>query len=102
WIVRWQKAIAVLDAVGLGLFSLVGLLKSIEVGLSVPGSLLVGVANAVGGGLLRDLFTGEAPLLFQPGQFYVPASLAGRALFVGLAYHAVVTPRNAERISIAP
>jgi uncharacterized membrane protein YeiH len=101
WIVRWQKAIAVFDAVGLGVFSMVGLVKSIEAGLSAPASVLVGVANAVGGGLLRDLFTGEEPLLFKPGQFYVLASLAGCIVFVFLAYNTVVTPRHAQRISIA-
>src|SRR5690242_20979546 len=36
WIVRWQKGIAILDAVGLGIFSMVGLLKAIELGLSAP------------------------------------------------------------------
>lgn len=100
WIIQWQKAIAVFDAVGLGIFSLVGLIKAIEAGLSVPASILVGVVNAVGGGLLRDLFTGEEPLLFKPGQFYVLASLAGCVIFVFLAYKSLVTPRNAERISV--
>lgn len=101
WIIQWQKAIAVFDAVGLGIFSVVGLMKAIEAGLSVPASLLVGVVNAVGGGLLRDLFTAEEPLLFKPGQFYVLASLAGCVIFVLLAYKSAVTPRNAERISVA-
>lgn len=101
WIVRWQKAIAVFDAVGLGIFSMVGLIKSLQTGLSVPASVFVGTVNAAGGGLLRDLFTGEEPLLFKPGQFYVLASFAGCLLFVCLAYTAAVTPRNAERISIA-
>jgi uncharacterized membrane protein YeiH len=101
WIVRWQKGIAILDAIGLGMFSMVGLFKSIETGLSIPASVLVGVANAVGGGLLRDLFTGEEPLLFKPGQFYVLASLIGCIVFVLLACYAIVTPRHAETISVA-
>jgi uncharacterized membrane protein YeiH len=100
WIERWQKGIAVLDAVGLGIFSMVGLLKAIETGLSAPAAVLVGVVNAVGGGLLRDLFTGEEHLLFKPGQFYVLASLAGCIVFVCLAYRSTVSPRNAERISM--
>jgi uncharacterized membrane protein YeiH len=101
WIVRWQKGIAVLDAVGLGIFSMVGLVKAIETGLSVPASMLVGVVNAVGGGLLRDLLTGEEPLLFKPGQFYVLASLAGCLVFVGFAYKGILTPQQAELVSVA-
>ena len=101
WVVRLQKIIAVLDAVGLSLFSMVGLLKSLDAGLSMPSAVLVGVVNAAGGGLLRDMCTGEEPLLFKPGQFYVLASLAGCLVFVGLAYQAVVSPRSAVLISAA-
>jgi uncharacterized membrane protein YeiH len=49
--------------------------------------------------LLRDLFTGEEPLLFKPGQFYVLASLAGCLVFVFLAYESAVKPRQAAQIS---
>jgi uncharacterized membrane protein YeiH len=100
WIVRFEKVIAVLDAVGLSAFSMVGLTKSLEAGLSAPAAILVGVVNAAGGGFLRDIFTREEPLLFKPGQFYVLASLAGCVLFVFLAYRAVVAPRHAELISM--
>lgn len=100
WIVRLQKPIAVFDAVGLSVFSMVGLMKAIEAGLSVPASVLVGVVNAAGGGLLRDLFTGEEPLLFKPGQFYVLAALAGCITFVFLAYETTLKVRQATQISV--
>jgi uncharacterized membrane protein YeiH len=100
WIIRFQKVIAVLDAVGLSAYSMVGLIKSLEAGLSAPAAIMVGVVNAAGGGLLRDVLTREEPLLFKPGQFYVLASLAGCILFVCLAYRAVVSPRHAELISM--
>jgi len=72
----------VLDAVGLGTYSVVGVAKALAAGLSVPAAVLVGVINACGGGLLRDVITREEPLLFKPGQFYAVASLLGCGVFV--------------------
>src|SRR4051812_44285549 len=59
WIVgtmleRFRKLIAVLDAIGLGAYSVVGVSKSLAAGLSTPAAILVGIVNAAGGGLLRD------------------------------------------------
>jgi uncharacterized membrane protein YeiH len=48
------------------------------------GAVLVGVINASGGGLLRDIITREEPLVFRPGQFYVLTALAGAVTFVFL------------------
>jgi len=87
WIVghlleRFRKVLAVLDAVGLGAYSVVGVQKSLAVGLSIPAAILIGVINACGGGLLRDVITREEPLALKPGQFYVLASFLGCVLFV--------------------
>lgn len=78
---RFNKAIATLDAVGLGAYGVVGVQKSLSAGLSVPAAILVGIINAAGGGLLRDLLVREEPLVFKPGQFYVVAAVLGASLF---------------------
>jgi uncharacterized membrane protein YeiH len=100
WIVRFEKVIAILDAVGLSIFSMVGLLKSIDAGLSAPAAILVGIVNAAGGGLLRDILTREEPLLFKPGQFYVLASLAGCVVFVFIGFEDLMRPRHAVQVSM--
>jgi len=46
--------------------------------------VLVGVINAAGGGLLRDIIAGEEPLVFRPGQFYVLTAVGGAVTFVFL------------------
>jgi uncharacterized membrane protein YeiH len=81
---RFQKVIAVIDAIGLGAYSVVGVQKSFAAGLSAPAAILVGVTNACGGGLLRDIITREEPLMMKPGQFYVMASILGTCTFVVL------------------
>jgi uncharacterized membrane protein YeiH len=50
------------------------------------GGIFVGVVNAVGSGLIRDVLVREEPLLFKPGQFYLIASVLGVAGFTLLAF----------------
>lgn len=73
------------DALGLGIYGVFGAQKALYAGLTWVPALLIGVVNAVGGGILRDLMSGDAPLIFKPGEFYAAAALAGTALFLILA-----------------
>jgi uncharacterized membrane protein YeiH len=65
WVNRLTKVIALVDALGLGSYAVVGVEKSINAGLSIPAAVLVGVINAVGGDLLRDLLVRDEPLLLM-------------------------------------
>jgi uncharacterized membrane protein YeiH len=98
--VRFNKGIAWLDALGLGAYAVVGVQKSLYAGLSVAAAILVGVINAAGGGLLRDVLVREEPLLFKPGQFYVLAAFAGCLLFALLALQFEVETSEAALVSI--
>ena len=84
---RLQKGFLLADALGLGAYAVVGVERSLEANLSVMASILVGVINASGGGLLRDVLVREEPLLFKPGQFYVLAALLGASVFTVLIVH---------------
>jgi uncharacterized membrane protein YeiH len=100
-VMRFNKFIAWLDAIGLGAYGVVGVQKSLFAGLSVPAAVLVGVVNAAGGGLLRDVLVREEPLVFKPGQFYVLAALAGCLLFVLLALQFQMDAARAALMSVA-
>jgi uncharacterized membrane protein YeiH len=78
---RLQKVFLMVDALGLGAYAVVGVEKSLNAGLSTVAAIMVGVINAAGGGLLRDVLVREEPLLFKPGQLYVFAALLGAGLF---------------------
>jgi uncharacterized membrane protein YeiH len=99
-VVRFNKVIAWLDALGLGAYAVVGVQKSLYAGLSVAAAILVGVINAGGGSLLRDVLVREEPLLFKPGQFYVLAALAGCLLFTLLALQFEMEATKAALIAI--
>ena len=99
-VIRFNRLIAWLDALGLGAYAVVGIEKSLGADLSVAAAVLVGVVNAVGGGVLRDVLVREEPLVFKPGQFYVLAVILGCLLFVLLVLQFKVEGMPAALITI--
>jgi uncharacterized membrane protein YeiH len=97
---HFERWITVVDALGLGAYAVVGTQKTIQAGLGVPAALLIGVINATGGGLLRDVLAREAPLIFKPGQYYALAALAGALCFVILAVFLAVDATISAAIAI--
>lgn len=84
---HFGRLIAVIDAIGLGAYACFGVQKSLVAGLAVPAAILVGLINACGGGLLREVIVRDEPLVFKPGQFYVLTALAGAVAFVLLSVY---------------
>ncbi|HXI73221.1 MAG TPA: TRIC cation channel family protein [Verrucomicrobiae bacterium] len=84
---RFNQIVAVLDAIGLGAFAVVGTDKALRMELHWLAAIFVGVVNAVGGGLLRDLLIRAEPLLLKPGQFYALAALTGAGAYAALTLH---------------
>jgi uncharacterized membrane protein YeiH len=82
--VRLHFLIALVDALGLGAYAIVGIEKAQAAGLAFPAMILVGIVNAVGGGIFRDILTREEPLVFKPGQFYVAVTFVGCLIFASL------------------
>lgn len=82
---RFRVVFIMFDALGLGAYAVVGAQKSLNQGLAVSAAVLIGVLNAVGGGLLRDVLAREEPMLFKPSEFYAIAAFLGCAVFLLLA-----------------
>jgi len=91
----------VLDALGTAAYGVVGASKGWEAGLALPACIFVGVVNAAGSGVIRDVLVREEPLLFKPGQFYVIASALGVTTFALLATVLHVPPVLAAFAGIA-
>jgi len=96
-----KKIIAFFDAIGLGTYAVVGVQKALAASLSIPASIMVGIINAAGGGLLRDILVREEPLMFKPGQLYVLVAFAGCVLFILLAFYSGIQSEFAALITIA-
>ena len=70
-----RRFLIVVDAAALGLFSVAGATRAVNDGLTILPALLLGVTTAVGGGSLRDVFTGRTPRIFERGEPYAIASI---------------------------
>ncbi|MGN0834563.1 MAG: trimeric intracellular cation channel family protein [Candidatus Spyradosoma sp.] len=84
YFMRFDHFIVVCDAAGLGLYAVFGTNKALANELSVPVAIGIGMINAVGGGLLRDIIARDEPMVFKPGQFYTAIAVLGSILFVVL------------------
>jgi uncharacterized membrane protein YeiH len=80
---RLRRSVLVLDAAGLGLFTATGTLLAHDVGVPPVGAVIVGMITGIGGGMARDLLTGEIPIVLRR-EIYAVASLAGAAAALAL------------------
>jgi uncharacterized membrane protein YeiH len=78
-VARTLPAIMVFDAAGLGLFGVTGTLKALAYGLSPLHAALLGVCTAVGGGILRDMLSGQIPSVLYDRQLYALPAMIGCA-----------------------
>lgn len=79
---RALSVMNVVDALALGFFTVAGSTRAMNAGLGFLPCLLLGVTTAVGGGSLRDIFSGQAPKVFQEGELYALVSATAALLFL--------------------
>ncbi|MFI9625625.1 trimeric intracellular cation channel family protein [Streptomyces sp. NPDC052042] len=80
---RIQVAVNVFDAAGLGLFCVTGTVKAYGYGLGLTASAALGLATAVGGGVLRDVLANEVPSLLRwDRDLYAVPAIVGAAMIV--------------------
>lgn len=80
----------IFDALGLGVFTVMGANVAIESGFTVNGILVVclAVVTGVGGGLIRDVMLMEIPFVLKK-RIYAVASILGGAAYHLMYIHAV-------------
>ncbi|WP_236239846.1 trimeric intracellular cation channel family protein [Streptomyces sp. CC228A] len=80
---RTQAAVNVFDAAGLGLFCVAGATKAYDYGLGLTSSAVLGLATAVGGGVLRDVLANEVPSLLRwDRDLYAVPAIVGATMVV--------------------
>jgi len=69
------------DAIGLGVFTVIGATFAYNMfGLNFLVIVLSGMLTAIGGGILRDIFVSQTPIVFVK-ELYASASFLGAAVF---------------------
>lgn len=73
-----RRQILLLDAVGLGLFAVLGAQKAIDHGINPVMAAILGMLTGIGGGMTRDVLAGDIPFVLR-GDLYALAALTGAA-----------------------
>ncbi|MER5381374.1 MULTISPECIES: trimeric intracellular cation channel family protein [unclassified Streptomyces] len=90
---RIQVGVNVFDAAGLGLFCVTGTVKAYDYGLGLTASAALGLATAVGGGVLRDVLANEVPSLLRwDRDLYAVPAIVGATMVVLCIRYDVLTP----------
>lgn len=87
WVLRiphFDSVMETVDALGLGAYAVVGMNRAMAAGISMPGVVVVGMVNAVGGGILRDILMRRDPKMFLPGTIEETVALIGCLFFLVL------------------
>ena len=77
---KFDRLLFLFDAAGLGLFTMIGIQKGIQHGLSTGICITLGTITACFGGVLRDVLLNRVPLIFQK-EIYASACIVGGLLF---------------------
>jgi len=71
------------DTIGLGIFTIIGIEKGIDVGLHPIICIALGTMTASFGGVIRDILCNEIPVIFRK-EIYATISISGGVLFFTL------------------
>jgi uncharacterized membrane protein YeiH len=80
---KMRKSMFLFDSMGIGLFTILGIERTLAAGLSPMAAVLMGAVSAVFGGVLRDILCNEIPIIFRK-EIYATACIAGGILYLML------------------
>lgn len=75
------------DAVGLGLFVVVGIEKSIGAGFPFWVSIIMGLITGSVGGIIRDILINEVPLIFRKDIYALACVFGGIVFYICILLH---------------
>ncbi|MFA8450104.1 MAG: trimeric intracellular cation channel family protein [Bacteroidales bacterium] len=94
---KFKNPVTFLDAIGLAVFTIIGINKSESFGYHPVVAVLMGVVTGVMGGILRDAFVGNTPMLLRR-EIYAMASLIGGIIYTLIELTSV--PKEVNQIFV--
>lgn len=85
WLVSMNKTLFIFDTVGLALFVVIGISKTLSVGYDMWVAVIMGMITGSFGGVMRDILINEMPLFFRK-DIYATACIAGGVIYWILTY----------------
>ena len=87
WVILFRKNLVhmhntffIFDAVGLALFTIVGIQKTLDCGLPIWVGVVMGTMTGAAGGVIRDVLINEVPLIFRK-EIYAMACVVGGIVY---------------------
>ena len=78
---RIRHPVQVSEAIGLGLFAVLGTGKALVAGVGPVGAVMLGILSGIGGGIVRDLLTLRIPNVLR-GELFASAALVAAVIVV--------------------
>ena len=75
-LIRQKNTWFIFDTIGLALFNIIGLEKTLNMGYPLWMAVIMGCVTGAAGGILRDILTKEIPLIFRK-DIYAIACISG-------------------------
>ena len=94
---RWGHTLFLFDTLGLGLFTVVGISKSVDAGMAPWVCVVMGPITGSVGGVIRDVLLNEVPLLFRK-DIYALTCISGGLVYFGGQYLGL-TPNSVALLS---
>lgn len=80
YVIRLSNTFFIFDTIGLGLFVVVGIERSLGAGFPFWVAIIMGMITGSAGGVMRDIFINEEPLIFRK-DIYALACIFGGLIF---------------------
>lgn len=84
-IIKFRRTLFLFDTVGVGIYTILGVEKSLEYHVNPFAAVILGLISAVFGGVIRDTLINEIPLIFAK-EIYATACITGAVLYTSMLY----------------
>jgi uncharacterized membrane protein YeiH len=85
-VMQMNRAVLVLDAIGMGFFATSGAAIAVDNGASWFAAGIIGMLTAIAGGIVRDVLAREVPYVMGPDDLYAIPAMLGAATYVAIDY----------------
>lgn len=87
-IIKFRNTLFLFDTIGVGIYTILGVQKSLEYNVNPYAAVILGLVSAVFGGVIRDTLINEIPLIFAK-EIYATACIIGAVSYTSLLFFEV-------------
>lgn len=81
YMIRQNNTWFIFDTIGLALFNVIGIEKTLNIGYPYWTAIIMGCITGAAGGVIRDVFLNEVPLIFRK-EIYAMACILGGVVYI--------------------